>query len=145
MWKVEEKNTNKIYALKKIFDAFQHATDAQRTYREIEILKQIEHPNIIKLHQTMKAENNRDVYLVFEFVEADLHNVIAENILKDVHIRYIIYQLAKSLKYLHSGKILHRDLKPSNVLVNSNCSIKICDFGLVRSLTTLKDQGAVLT
>ena len=85
------------------------------------------------------------MYLVFEFVEADLHNVIAEGILKDIHIRYIIYQIAKGLKYLHSGKIIHRDLKPSNILVNSNCSIKICDFGLVRSLATNKDNGAVLT
>jgi mitogen-activated protein kinase 15 len=78
-------------------------------------------------------------------VEADLHNVISENILKDVHIRYIIYQIAKALKYLHSGKVIHRDLKPSNILVNSNCSIKICDFGLVRSLGNGKNQGAVLT
>ena len=78
-------------------------------------------------------------------MEADLHNVISENILKDVHIRYIIYQVAKGLKYLHSGRVIHRDLKPSNVLVNSNCSIKICDFGLVRSLLQSQDQGAVLT
>lgn len=93
----------------------------------------------------MKADNNRDVYLLFEFMEADLHNVIAENILKDVHIRFIIYQLAKALKYMHSGKIIHRDLKPSNILVNSNCTIKLCDFGLVRSLNPGKDQNAILT
>lgn len=67
-------------------------------------------------------------------MEADLHNVIAEGILKEVHIRFIIYQLAKALKYLHTGLIIHRDLKPSNILINSNCSIKLCDFGLVRSL-----------
>jgi mitogen-activated protein kinase 15 len=77
-------------------------------------------------------------------MEADLHNVIAEGILKDIHMRFIIYQMAKALKYLHSGKIIHRDLKPSNILVNSDCTIKICDFGLVRSLT-LKQLGAVLT
>lgn len=133
-----------MFALKKIFDAFQHATDAQRTYREIEILRQLDHPNIIKLHDTIRADNNKDVYLLFEYMEADLHNVIAEGILKDVHIRFIVYQMAKSLKYLHSGKIIHRDLKPSNILVNSNCTIKLCDFGLVRSLT-LKDLAAVLT
>ena len=62
-------------------------------------------------------------------MEADLHNVIAEGILKDVHIKFIIYQLAKALKYLHSGYIIHIDLKPSNILINSNCSIKLCDFG----------------
>ena len=69
-------------------------------------------------------------------MEADLHNVIGEAILKEVHVRFIIYQLAKALKYLHTGSILHRDLKPSNILVNSNCVIKLCDFGLVRSLAS---------
>jgi mitogen-activated protein kinase 15 len=78
-------------------------------------------------------------------MEADLHNVIAEGILKDVHIKFIIYQLAKALKYLHSGYIIHRDLKPSNILINSNCSIKLCDFGLVRSLISFDDSGPVLT
>jgi len=78
-------------------------------------------------------------------MEADLHNVISEGILKDVHIRFIIYQLAKSLKYLHSAAIIHRDLKPSNILVNSNCAIKLCDFGLVRSLLPTTENVAVLT
>jgi mitogen-activated protein kinase 15 len=145
VWKVEDKNTKKVYALKKIFDAFQHSTDAQRTYREIEILRQTDHPNIIKLYETIRADNNKDVYLIFEFMEADLHNVIAEGILKEVHIRFIIYQLAKALKYLHTGAIIHRDLKPSNILVNSNCTIKLCDFGLVRSLIVKDDNGPVLT
>ena len=77
-------------------------------------------------------------------MEADLHNVIAEGILKDVHIKYIVYQLAKALKYLHSGKVIHRDLKPSNILINSNCFIKLCDFGLVRSLS-LSDQSIAPT
>ncbi len=145
VWKVEEKASKRVLALKKIFDAFQHATDAQRTYREIEILKQLDHPNIIKLIDTIRADNNKDVYLLFEFMEADLHNVISEGILKDVHIRFIVYQLAKALKYLHSGAIIHRDLKPSNILVNSNCAIKLCDFGLVRSLLPNNDNSAVLT
>jgi len=78
-------------------------------------------------------------------MEADLHNVISEGILKDVHIRFIIYQLAKCLKYLHSAAIIHRDLKPSNILVNSNCAIKLCDFGLVRSLLPTTENVAVLT
>jgi mitogen-activated protein kinase 15 len=145
VWKVQDRLSKKTFALKKIFDAFQHATDAQRTYREIEILKQTDHPNIIKLYETIKADNNKDVYLVFEFMEEDLHNVIIEGILKDPHIRYIIYQLAKALKYLHSGYIIHRDLKPSNILINSSCSIKLCDFGLVRSLRCSHPSRPVLT
>jgi mitogen-activated protein kinase 15 len=76
VWKVVEKTTKKTYALKKIFDAFQHATDAQRTYREVSILSQLSHENIIQLKETIKAENQKDLYLVFEYMEADLHNVI---------------------------------------------------------------------
>lgn len=70
-----------------------------------------------------------------EYVEADLHHVVSENILKDIHKKYIVYQLAKAFKYLHSGNLIHRDLKPSNILINAQCLVKLCDFGLVRSLT----------
>lgn len=73
-------------------------------------------------------------------METDLHKIIGSNILKDIHIKFIIYQLAKALKYLHSGNIIHRDLKPSNILINSDCTIKICDFGLVRSLKTINNS-----
>ena len=68
VWKVTNKNDNKTYALKKIFDAFQHSTDAQRTYREIMLLHQFKNDNIIKLHQVYKAENDNDLYLLFEFM-----------------------------------------------------------------------------
>jgi mitogen-activated protein kinase 15 len=69
---------------------------------------------------------------VFEYMEADLNNVICEGILKQVHMRYIVYQIGKALKYLHSGRVIHRDLKPSNVLLDARCLVKLCDFGLVR-------------
>ena len=52
------------------------------------------------------------------------------------HIQYITYQLLKALKYIHSAKLLHRDIKPSNILIDSSCSIKLCDFGLCRSISS---------
>ena len=64
VWKVEEIKSKRTLALKKIFDAFQHATDAQRTYREVAVLQQLEHPNIVKLYETIRAENNKDLYMV---------------------------------------------------------------------------------
>ena len=67
-------------------------------------------------------------------METDLHSLVGENILEMPHLNYIIYQILKALKYLHSAQLVHRDLKPSNVLINSDCQIKLCDFGLVRSL-----------
>lgn len=134
VWKAQDKKTRKTIALKKIFDAFQNSTDAQRTFREIMFLQQLEHDNIIKLLNVHRAENDRDIYLVFEFMETDLHAVIRANILESVHKKFIVYQALKCLKYLHTGSMLHRDMKPSNLLLNSECHVKVCDFGLARSL-----------
>merc|ERR1712159_651091 len=119
VWKAIDKRSKKVVALKKIFDAFQNATDAQRTFREIMYLQAISgHENIIRLQNVLKAENDRDIYLVFDFMETDLHAVIRANILEEIHKQYIIYQCLKSLKYMHSGQMLHRDIKPSNILLN---------------------------
>ena len=134
VWKAIHRKSKRIVALKKIFDAFQHSTDAQRTYREITFLQEFDHDNIIKLLDVIRAENDKDIYLVFEFMDVDLHSLVREGILKEKHKQFVVYQIAKALKYLHSAELLHRDLKPSNVLLNSECIVKLCDFGLVRSL-----------
>lgn len=68
-------------------------------------------------------------------METDLHTVIKAGILKPIHKQYIIYQLLKGLKYIQSGDIIHRDLKPPNILINSECLIKMADFGLARSIS----------
>lgn len=78
-------------------------------------------------------------------METDLHAVIRARILEDIHMQYIIYQVLKSLKYMHSANMIHRDLKPSNVLLNSECHVKVCDFGLARSLDKRRDQQPLLT
>ncbi|XP_049789084.1 mitogen-activated protein kinase 15-like isoform X2 [Schistocerca nitens] len=141
VWKALDKKTKKTVAVKKIYDAFRNKTDAQRTFREIMFLQEFgEHPNVIKLLGIHKARNNRDIYLVFEYMDTDLHNVIKRgNILKDVHKRYIMYQLLKATKYIHSGNVIHRDQKPSNILLDSECHCKVADFGLARSLSQLDD------
>lgn len=87
-----------------------------------------------------KSESEKDVYLTFEYMDVDLHRVIREDILKEKHKRYIIYQIALSIKYLHSSELIHRDLKPSNVLLNEECLVKLCDFGLVRSALVKEQQ-----
>ncbi|CAH8535520.1 unnamed protein product [Schistosoma turkestanicum] len=136
VWKAINRKTKEVVALKKNFDAFRNQTDAQRTFREIAFLQAFgNHPNIIGLYNVIRAECDKDIYLVFEYMETDLHNVIRKgNILKDIHKQYIMYQLFKATAYLHSGEVIHRDLKPSNVLLDSDCSVKLCDFGLARSL-----------
>lgn len=148
VWKAVDKKTKETVALKKIFDAFQNDTDAQRTFREIMFLQELNHENIISLLNVIKAENDKDIYLVFEYMETDLHAVIRANILEDIHKQYIIYQLLKSVKYMHSGNVLHRDLKPSNILLNSDALVKVADFGLARSIKFCeenKEESQVLT
>lgn len=70
-----------------------------------------------RLLNVLKAENDRDLYLTFDFMETDLHAVIRANILEEVHKQYIMYQLFKSLKYLHSAELIHRDIKVCAVTV----------------------------
>lgn len=78
-------------------------------------------------------------------MEADLHNAIGQKILKDIHHRFIMYQIMKGIKYLHSADVIHRDLKPSNILINSDCHLKLCDFGLARSLYQDEEKDLALT
>ncbi len=123
-----------MVAVKRIYDAFRNGTDAQRTFREIVFLREFsDHPNIVKLLNVHRADNNHDLYLVFEFMNTDLHHVIRRGgILKDVHRRFIMFQLLNATQYLHSGGVIHRDQKPSNVLLDCDCNCKIADFGLAR-------------
>eukprot|EP01100_Stratorugosa_tubuloviscum_P012934 TRINITY_DN628_c1_g2_i1.p1 TRINITY_DN628_c1_g2~~TRINITY_DN628_c1_g2_i1.p1 ORF type:complete len:410 (+),score=208.23 TRINITY_DN628_c1_g2_i1:115-1344(+) len=142
VWKAIKKKTGETVALKKIFDAFQNATDAQRTFREIMFLQALrDHDNIIKLIDVIKAENDKDIYLIFEFMETDLHAVIRAGILEDIHKQYIMYQLLKAIKYMHSASVLHRDMKPSNLLLNADCFLKVADFGLARSIAALEKNA----
>ena len=79
----------------------------------------------------------RDVYIVHSLMQTDLAKLLklqslGKKILSAEHIRYFLYQILRGLKYIHSANVLHRDLKPSNLLLNENCDLKICDFGLAR-------------
>jgi len=96
------------------------------------------HDHIVTLVNCLKADNDRDIYLVFEIMETDLHAAIRANILQDIHKQYLTWQTLKALKYMHSAELLHRDMKPSNLLLNSECLMKVADFGLARSLAEIQ-------
>ncbi|KAJ3223964.1 Mitogen-activated protein kinase [Clydaea vesicula] len=84
------------------------------------------------------ADKFNEMFMVLELMEADLHQIIrSEQPLTDSHYQYFIYQICRGLKYIHSANVLHRDLKPGNLLVNADCELKICDFGLARGFDTI--------
>jgi serine/threonine protein kinase len=163
----------------------------------------------------LKADNDHDLYLTFDYMDADLHSVVRSNVLLPIHKKYIMYQLVKALKcvrcalcahcvrcrccrappraallraatcavaaaptraapaavavavatarpllpsptlrrlhprparrYIHSAELIHRDVKPSNILLSSQCALKLCDFGLMRSLAEPEGPSPVLT
>ncbi|KAL4424349.1 hypothetical protein ABPG75_001650 [Micractinium tetrahymenae] len=131
--------TNQQVAIKKIGDIFGNPLDARRTLREIQILRHVRgHTNIITLLDlfppSVGLQDFRDVYMVYEIMDTDLHQVIrSPQPLSEEHVQFFVYQLLRGLKYLHTGGVVHRDLKPSNILLNGNCELRICDFGLARA------------
>eukprot|EP00871_Galdieria_phlegrea_P000372 jgi/Galph1/1335/GphlegSOOS_G5968.1 len=142
-------DNRELVAIKKITKCFDHTTDARRILREVKLLRHFRHENIISLKQILRPpsfELFEDVYLVTELMETDLHQIIvSKQALTEEHFQYFIYQILRALKYVHSADVLHRDLKPSNVLVNGNCDIKICDFGLARSASFNELGGEFMT
>ena len=131
--------TDERIAIKKIGSAFDNLIDAKRTLREIKLLRHLRHENIIQIKDIFAPASRttyNDVYIVYELMDTDLHQIIrSSQPLSDDHCQYFIYQVLRGLKYIHSANVLHRDLKPSNLLLNANCDLKICDFGLARTNT----------
>ena len=81
-------------------------------------------------------------YVIQELMECDLHQIIkSRQALTESHYQYFVYQILRGLKYIHSANVLHRDLKPANLLVNSDCELKICDFGLARGLLDRQEDS----
>lgn len=123
-------------AIKKVTNAFQDLPDTKRILRELCLLRQLSHPNLIQLYDVPRPERLsylEDIYLVTDLMETDLHRVIhSTQTLTDEHVAHFMRQILRALAYLHSANVLHRDLKPSNILVTSTCDAKICDLGLAR-------------
>ncbi|PKA66932.1 Mitogen-activated protein kinase 5 [Apostasia shenzhenica] len=125
-----------MVAIKKIANAFDNHMDAKRTLREIKLLKHLDHENVVGIRDVIPPpipEAFNDVYIATELMDTDLHQIIRSNQeLSEEHSQYFLYQILRGLKYIHSANVIHRDLKPSNLLLNANCDLKICDFGLAR-------------
>lgn len=123
-------------AIKKIARVFDDLVDCKRILREIKVLAMVRHSNLIRLHEFLRPLHKHtfeDVYVVTDLYDSALHRIIkSQQPLTDEHLQYFLVQAFRGLNYLHSANIIHRDLKPSNLLVNANCDLTICDFGLAR-------------
>jgi serine/threonine protein kinase len=133
-----DKLTGRKVAIKKIKDTFVDIVDAKRILRELKLLRHLNnHENIVSIFDIMSVPPNtpnfEDIYIVTNLMESDLERIIqSKQVLTNQHLQYFLYQILRGLKYVHSANILHRDLKPSNLLVNANCDLALCDFGLAR-------------
>lgn len=107
-------NTGEKVAIKKINDVFEHVSDATRILREIKLLRLLRHPDIVEIKHIMLPPSRRefrDIYVVFELMESDLHQVIkANDDLTPEHHQFFLYQLLRGLKYIHTGILLTTSL-----------------------------------
>nr|CAG4646211.1 EOG090X04Z1 [Macrothrix elegans] len=136
VWSVTDPRDGKRVALKKMPNVFQSLVSSKRVFRELKMLCFFKHDNVLSaldILQPPHIDFFQEIYVITELMQSDLHKIIVSpQHLSTDHIKVFLYQILRGLKYLHSARILHRDIKPGNLLVNSNCLLKICDFGLAR-------------
>lgn len=135
VYKARHKKTNTIVALKKIRLENEDEGVPSTAMREISVLKELRHPNIVFLQDIDLSENR--LYLVFEFLSMDLKRYM-DNLPEDAFIdrpllKSYLYQILEALIFCHKRRVIHRDLKPQNLLVDSSGIIKLADFGLARA------------
>ncbi|XP_036338016.1 serine/threonine-protein kinase NLK2 isoform X2 [Rhagoletis pomonella] len=136
VWAVTDPRDGRRVALKKLPNVFQSLVSSKRVFRELKMLCFFKHENVLSaldILQPPHLDFFQEIYVITELLQSDLHKIIVSpQHLSADHIKVFLYQILRGLKYLHSARILHRDIKPGNLLVNSNCVLKICDFGLAR-------------
>lgn len=132
VYRAKEKNSRRTVALKKIRLKKETEGVPSTALREISLLKELNHPNVVKLEDVVYCDQK--LYLVFEYLDLDLKKLLdlkSSGLSLRVAKSYL-YQLLRGLAYCHSRCILHRDLKPQNLLVDNEGNIKLADFGLAR-------------
>ncbi|KAJ0964123.1 hypothetical protein J5N97_029245 [Dioscorea zingiberensis] len=134
VYKARDRHKNELIALKKIRLEQDDEGVPSTAIREISLLKEMQHKNIVRLLDVVHCEKH--IYLVFEYMDLDLKKYInsCPDFVKDPRIvKKFLYQILDALSYCHSHRVLHRDLKPQNLLIDKRTkSVKLADFGLAR-------------
>lgn len=128
--------------IKKVTRVFERDVLARRALREVAILRHIGLCDNITALLDFDATfvDLSEIYLVLSASEADLSQIIRSGqALSDAHLQYFMVQTLRGVRYMHAANVLHRDLKPGNLLVNADCALRVCDFGLARAFA---DQDA---
>ncbi|EFO27791.1 CMGC/CDK/CDC2 protein kinase [Loa loa] len=138
VYKAVDIRTGKLVALKRLcFDRTPDGMLKPAVLREISIMRELDHPNIVRLEEVIFDETN--VHLAFEFLYIDLWKYLKQlprNIFMERWLQKSFqYQILQGMCYCHQRAILHRDMKPSNLLLNTYGAIKIADFGLAREFS----------
>lgn len=122
-----------IYALKTIRLEAEDEGIPSTAIREISLLKELQHPNIVRLCDVVHTE--RKLTLVFEYLDQDLKKLLdtCDSGLDNETTKSFLYQLLRGIAYCHQHRVLHRDLKPQNLLINREGALKLADFGLARA------------
>eukprot|EP00177_Eucheuma_denticulatum_P001844 GFKZ01003292.1.p1 GENE.GFKZ01003292.1~~GFKZ01003292.1.p1 ORF type:complete len:477 (-),score=58.39 GFKZ01003292.1:1091-2521(-) len=133
-----DRMTGQRVAVKRIKRVLDSAGMATRILRELKFLRFLHaHENIIAVRDVLipgDRDKFNDVFVVFELMPTDLGRLIrSKTILTEQHIKFFMFQLLRGVNFLHSARVFHRDLNPNNILVNSDCQLRICDFGLARA------------
>jgi cyclin-dependent kinase len=133
VYKAQNRATQMVVALKRIRIDSEEEGVPCTAIREISLLKELKHPNIVRLFDVIHTE--KKLTLVFEFLDSDLKKFLDSNdgeISTDV-VRSLLQQLLRGIAYCHTNRVLHRDLKPQNLLINKKLELKLADFGLARA------------
>ena len=130
--KCRNKDTSEIVAIKKFKESEDDELVRKTTIREVKMLKLLRQENIVQLREAFRRKGK--LYLVFEFVERNLLEVLEEssNGIGEDMVRSYIYQLCKAIEYCHRQDVVHRDIKPENLLISTGHELKLCDFGFAR-------------
>ena len=139
VYKCKNKETGKYVAIKKFKEVGDELVK-KTMKRELKMLQRLHHPNVVEFQDAFRRKGN--LFLVFEFVDKNLLELLQEhpNGLDPNLIRHLIYQLCKSIKYLHEQNIIHRDIKPENLLITDKMESKLCDFGFARLVSETNEK-----